>query len=69
MLKIDGVNRKKIKCKISSLSLKPRPHGVKKLFGRDVIYRIRQGNYGIIYFIHDKNKVVDILKVDDRKDI
>ncbi|MBC8345890.1 MAG: type II toxin-antitoxin system RelE/ParE family toxin [Candidatus Marinimicrobia bacterium] len=69
LLKIDGVNRKRIKRKISSLSLLPRPHGVKKLSGRDAIYRIRQGNYRVIYCIDDKNQIIKILKVDDRKDV
>ena len=45
------------------------PHGVKKLSGLDFKYRIRQRNYLIVSYIHDKNKIVNIWKVDDRKDI
>ncbi|WP_206023329.1 type II toxin-antitoxin system RelE/ParE family toxin [Runella sp. CRIBMP] len=32
-------------------------------------YRIRQGNYRIIYHIKDKVRIVDILDVGDRKEI
>ncbi len=56
-----------IKSKISLLSENPRPSGIKKLYNNNSIYRIRQGNYRIIYFIDDKEKLVKILKVGDRK--
>lgn len=53
---------------IASLADNPRPHGYKKLKGRDG-YRVRQGNYRIIYDIYDKTLVVNVVAVGNRKDI
>ncbi len=49
---------------IRSLALNPRPHGVVKLFGR--IYRMRVGDYRIIYSINDKDKVVLVAEIRHR---
>ena len=52
--------------KIESLSTEPRPHGSEKLSGQDR-YRIRQGDYRILYSIKDDLLVVWIVKVGHRK--
>jgi mRNA interferase RelE/StbE len=57
-----------IKAAIYNLANNPRPHGYKKLKGKDG-YRIRQGNYRIIYEIYDKTLIVDVIAVGNRKDI
>ena len=53
---------------ILSLADDPRPVGCKKLKGRDG-WRIRQGNYRIIYDILEEILVVDIIAVGHRKDV
>lgn len=53
---------------ILSLEDNPRPVGCKKLKNRDG-YRIRAGNYRIIYDIIDKELLVDIITLGHRKDI
>jgi len=53
---------------IYSLAENPRPHGCKKLVGQDR-YRVQQGDYRIIYTIHDRDLVVWVVKVGNRKDI
>lgn len=53
---------------ISELEKDPRPVGNKKLKGRDG-YRIRIGNYRVIYDIFDTELVVDVIAVGHRKDI
>lgn len=53
---------------INDLENNPRPIGYKKLKGRDG-YRIRVGNYRIIYEIFDKELLVDIIAIGNRKDI
>jgi mRNA interferase RelE/StbE len=50
--KINASHLPAIKDAIASLALHPRPHGYKKLKGKDA-YRIRSGDYRIIYEIHD----------------
>jgi mRNA interferase RelE/StbE len=57
-----------IKQAIFDLTENPRPHGYKKLKGRDG-YRIRVGNYRVIYDIFDTMLVVDIITIGHRKDI
>ena len=53
---------------IQSLANNPRPHGCKKLKGRDG-YRIRKGDFRIIYDVYDKLLIVEVIAVGDRKDI
>ena len=48
--------------RIESLSDDPRPEGSKKLSGEEK-YRIRQGNYRILYLIEDDLLVVYLVKV------
>ena len=62
-------DRLRIIGKIRSLSEDPRPHGSEKLAGYDDRYRIRQGNYRIVYAIDDEAGCVTIYKVGHRKDI
>ena len=54
--------------KIKGLSLEPRPLGCKKLSG-DEKYRIRVGNYRILYSIEDDILVVYVVKVGHRREI
>jgi mRNA interferase RelE/StbE len=53
---------------VASLKDNPRPHGYKKLTGRDG-YRVRVGNYRIIYEIFDKILVVEVIDLGHRKEI
>jgi mRNA interferase RelE/StbE len=59
---------RKILTTIETLSEEPRPSGVEKLSGQDR-YRIRQGNYRIIYEINDKEVIVVVVKVEHRKEV
>jgi len=59
---------KKIIASIAALANNPRPSGCKKLKGRPG-YRIREGNYRIIYEINDKILTVTVIEAGDRKEI
>jgi mRNA interferase RelE/StbE len=59
----------RISDKIRLLSDIPRPHGVKKLQSAEEKYRIRVGDYRILYFIDDIAKIVTIYAAGHRKDI
>lgn len=54
---------------INDLSKNPRPHGHKKLKGNENLYRIRSGNYRVVYQIQDKILVVLVVCIGDRKDV
>jgi mRNA interferase RelE/StbE len=61
---------KKIEKAITELAKTPRPAGVKKLKeNTEDLYRIRSGDYRVVYSIEDEIKVVDIRKIGHRKDI
>jgi len=61
-------NNKIIKA-VLELSVNPRPSKAKKLKGNSENWRIRIGNYRVVYSIDDKILIVDIRKVGHRKDI
>jgi mRNA interferase RelE/StbE len=46
----------------------PRPHGCKKLRAKHDQYRIRIGDYRVIYEIDDKTVTVLIVRISHRKD-
>ena len=48
--------------RIQSLAENPRPQGSQKLSHKEQ-YRIRQGDYRIVYSIEDENRIVDIFKI------
>jgi mRNA interferase RelE/StbE len=52
---------------IDGLAENPRPHGVEKLTGQEDLYRIREGDYRIVYEIRDAKLIV--VAVADRKEI
>jgi mRNA interferase RelE/StbE len=60
----------KVRSAIEKLSDNPRPEGVKKLKGSsDPLWRIRIGNYRVIYAVDDVIRIVEIRAVGDRKEI
>ena len=62
--------RKRIGIKIDSLADDPRPPGVEKLSGEDEeFYRVRVGDYRIIYKIEDKVLLVVVVKVGHRREV
>ena len=65
---IPGKDLQKIVKHIQSLALNPRPIGLQKLSARQQ-YRIRQGDYRIVYSIDDKELLVDIVKIGHRREI
>jgi mRNA interferase RelE/StbE len=54
--------------RIQTLAQNPRPDGSQKLSGQEQ-YRIRQGDYRIVYSIEDKNRIIDIVKIGHRREI
>jgi mRNA interferase RelE/StbE len=53
--------------KIGALAKEPRPRACRKLRGEKNLWRIRVGDYRVIYAIYDDKKVVDIIAVRHRK--
>jgi len=62
-------NQEQLKIKIDALSTDPRPDGIVKLIGEDNLYRLRVGDYRIIYALQDKKLVVLIVKIGHRREV
>ena len=61
---------KRIIQKSKELESDPRPEGCKKLAGEtEDLWRIRTGDYRIIYAVNDEILIIDIRRVGHRKDI
>jgi mRNA interferase RelE/StbE len=54
--------------KIESLALQPRPAGCKKLKGAQNLWRIRVGDYRVVYSLDDSRRAVDIVAVRHRSE-
>lgn len=54
---------------VTALGKSPRPHGALKLKGRSDNWRIRVGDYRVLYTIADSVRGVSILAVQHRKDV
>lgn len=57
----------RVVAKIQALASEPRPMGAEKLTADDK-YRVRQGNYRILYEIDDRGHRVTIVEIADRKE-
>ena len=54
---------------VEDLAANPFPHGVEKLSGSEHAYRIRLGDYRIVYEVVAESKLVEIQRVRHRKDV
>jgi mRNA interferase RelE/StbE len=59
---------KRILARLAGLEINPRPADVKKLKGRDA-WRIRVGDYRVIYEIHDRVLQIIVITVGHRREI
>lgn len=61
--RIQRHNLERLRTTIRSLADNPRPRGVRKIEGSERAYRIRVGDYRVVYEIYDKESLVLILQV------
>jgi len=61
--------QERIQTKIDELAIEPRPNGVKKLKGEENAYRIRVGDYRVIYEIFDDVLLVSVVEVGHRSNV
>ena len=59
---------RRIVVRIEKLAGEPRPEGCEKLSGQDR-FRIRQGDYRIIYSVDDAIRTIEIVKIGHRSEI
>ena len=66
--KLRGDIGDRVAARVDALALDPRPHGVEKLAGADNLYRVRVGDFRIVYEIHDRRLIVLVVRIADRKE-
>lgn len=66
--RIAGQDRDRLSSAIRRLADDPRPQGVKKLSGRNA-WRIRVGDYRILYEVHDERLLILVVDVGHRREI
>jgi mRNA interferase RelE/StbE len=67
--KLDPHARRRVQAAVELLAQEPRPSGAKKLVGGDREWRVRTGDYRIVYEIHDEVLLVLVLAMGHRRDI
>ncbi len=67
--KLPRAEQRKVAKVLLELTMNPRPRGVEKLAENPAFWRIRAGNYRVIYHIDDKKKFVAVADIRDRKDV
>ena len=66
--RVPAKDRQRIVAKIWTLAENPRPVGAEKLSGEDK-YRVRQGDYRILYEIVDSDLIVTVVRIGDRREV
>ena len=61
--------QRRIVLALRELEDEPRPAGVVKLTGDENLWRIRVGEYRVLYEIHDNRLLVLVLRIGHRKDV
>lgn len=61
-------DRQRITARIGQLAGEPRPPGCEKLSSQQR-YRVRQGDYRIVYAVDDAERLVSVVKIGQRKDV
>jgi mRNA interferase RelE/StbE len=69
LAKLETSTRRRIAATLESLAQTPRPPGVEKLKGHDQRYRVRCGDYRIIYEIEDRVLIILVLRIGHRRQV
>jgi mRNA interferase RelE/StbE len=66
---LDKVLQQRVAARLQTLAIEPRPPGVLKLRGRENQWRLRVGDYRILYEVDDAAKLVRILRIAHRREV
>jgi len=69
LAEIPRPDQRRIKERIDGLAADPRPPGAKKLQGESDLFRLRSGNYRVIYSIEDVRLIVLVIRSGHRRDV
>lgn len=69
LLKLHARIRVRVADAISALAADPRPSGCEKLAGNANYFRIRVGDYRVLYEVRDREILVLVIKIGHRRDV
>lgn len=69
MQALDRAVALRVLSRIESLAQEPRPAGCKKLEGSSNLWRIRVGDWRVVYSVNDSTRVVDVSVIRHRRDV
>lgn len=61
-------DRRRVIARIQGLANEPRPAGCEKLSGYE-LYRVRQGDYRVLYTVQDADPLVVVFKIGHRREV
>jgi mRNA interferase RelE/StbE len=67
--KLPAIIQKRVIEKSAALADDPRPSGAVKLAGASSLWRIRIGDYRVVYFVDDTHRIVDIRIIAHRREV
>lgn len=67
--KLDRAAQRRVQAAIELLAAEPRPSGAKKLVGGNGEWRVRTGDYRVVYEIHDNVLLILVVAIGHRRDI
>ena len=62
-------DRQRIVDRIRSLATEAKPPGSEKLAGSAALFRVRQGDYRVIYVVDDARRTIEVIKVGHRREV
>ena len=66
---LPGDVQRRLRPRIEALADHPRPRGIEKLRGEADIYRLRVGDYRVVYQLHDDRLLVLIIRIGHRREV
>ena len=67
--KLEPAGRRRVQAAIDLLAAEPRPPSARQLVGGAGEWRVRTGDFRIIYEMHDQQLLVLVIKVGHRRDV
>ena len=62
-------DRQRIVGRIQSLATDPKPPGSERLAGQAALFRVRQGDYRVIYVVDHAHRTIEVIKVGHRREV
>lgn len=69
LLDLPAETARRLSTAIDALAADPRGPGTRKLTGSDLLYRVRVGDYRVVYEVHDHRLLILVVKLGHRRDI